>query len=54
MREVIIEGLSQIFNLIDSTLELDFEDFEAEKLEEIEEPKKEEPKKESFIKKIFK
>lgn len=33
IREVILDGLSEIFTLIDSTIKLDFKDFEAEELE---------------------
>lgn len=53
MREVIIDGLSTIFRLIDSTIILDFKDFEAEKLEE-EEQEQEESKNNKFKKRFFK
>jgi len=57
MREVILDGLTEIFTLIDSTIKLDFKDFKAEELEtqddEIEEETIE-PKRESRFKKIFK
>lgn len=33
MREVILDGLSRVFELIDSTIKLDFKDFEKEDLE---------------------
>lgn len=33
MREVILDGLMEVFSLIDSTIKLDFKDFEAEELE---------------------
>lgn len=53
MREVIIDGLSTIFRLIDSTIILDFKDFEAEKLEE-EEQEQEESNINKFKKRFFK
>lgn len=37
MREVILDGLMEVFSLIDSTIKLDFKDFEAEELEGSEE-----------------
>lgn len=52
MREVIIDGLSTIFRLIDSTIILDFKDFEAEKLEE--EDEIEESNINKFKKRFFK
>lgn len=52
MREVIIDGLSTIFRLIDSTIILDFKDFEAEKLEE--EDEVEESNINKFKKRFFK
>lgn len=52
MREVIIDGLSTIFRLIDSTIILDFKDFEAEKLED--EDEVEESNINKFKKRFFK
>jgi hypothetical protein len=37
MREVILDGLMEVFSLIDTTIKLDFKDFEAEELEGSEE-----------------
>lgn len=37
MREVILDGLMEVFSLIDTTIKLDFKDFEAEELEGAEE-----------------
>jgi hypothetical protein len=57
MREVILDGLSQIFVLIDSTIKTDFKDFEEEKLEDedlIEKDDLEEKKLFSKFKKFFK
>ena len=52
MREVIIDGLSTIFRLIDSTIILDFKDFKAEKLEDEDEQKESNINK--FKKRFFK
>ncbi len=48
MREVILRGLSSVFSLIDSTIVLDFKDFEAEELETIDGPLSDEQQ--NFIK----
>jgi hypothetical protein len=58
MRGVILDGLSQIFNLIDITIKLDFKDFNEEKLEGDDTIKKDETAKDevslmSRIKKIL-
>ena len=50
MREVILDGLSEVFILIDSTIKLDFKDFKEEKLEGLEETEK--MAKEDNIKKL--
>lgn len=54
-REIILDGLSSIFELIDITIKLDFKDFKEEKLEGADVVKKEivETEKMSLIKKIF-
>lgn len=61
MREVILDGLRDVFELIDSTIKLDFKDFKEEKLEgadvvkvekKIEEPAEEKVKM-SILKKLF-
>tara|TARA_R110000744_G_scaffold121116_2_gene225540 strand:+ start:11072 stop:12268 length:1197 start_codon:yes stop_codon:yes gene_type:complete len=59
MREIILDGLSQIFDLIDITIKLDFKDFKEEKLEGEEVVKKEvietpAPEDRSLMQKIFK
>jgi len=59
IRENILDGLNSIFDLIDTTVKLDFKDFRSENLEEDkpeDEMKKEEPSsnKDNFIKKLFK
>lgn len=54
MRSTILNGLSEIFNLIDTTIILDFKDFKEEKLEGKEESEIIEEKPKSLMQKIFK
>jgi hypothetical protein len=53
MREVIVDGLMEVFLLIDSTIKLDFKDFEAEELEGTEEAAAEPAKPVNKFKKLF-
>lgn len=54
-RNVILKGLSKVFKLIDSSIILDFKDFEEETLEEVEdEPIQNKKQKSNFFKNPFK
>ena len=54
MRKTITRGLSEVFNLIDITIKLEFLDFEEEDLEVLEDSKiEEEVKEKSLMQKIF-
>lgn len=53
-RNVILKGLGKVFKLIDSSIKLDFKDFEEEKLEEVKPEEKIIETKDGFFRKILK